>query len=182
MESEHEENVGNSVHQINFEADMKPEESTVYDTISNDIIQEDQEESIEDNEEEEIVYEAYEISDLPATNIQTIQTQNQQTHPKINLLRQNNQTHTLIQQQQQQQQQQAQQTQSTIVQSSKQQIQQQQQATIIPVTLSGTNDDHSSADLNFFLALLPDIKMMRLDQKRKLRIEILQLIDRILNN
>ena len=179
MESEHEENVGNSVHQINFETDMKPEESTIYDTISNDIIQEDQEESIEDNEEEEIVYEAYEISDLPAPNIQTIQTQNQQNHPKINLLRQNNQTHTLIQQQQQQQQDQ-QQTQSTIVQN-KQQIQQ-QQATIIPVTLSGTSDDHSSADLNFFLALLPDIKMMRLDQKRKLRIEILQLIDRILNN
>lgn len=49
------------------------------------------------------------------------------------------------------------------------------QNTIIPIP-----DDQSSADLNFFLALLPDIKIMNLEQKRRLRIGTLKLIDDIL--
>lgn len=51
------------------------------------------------------------------------------------------------------------------------------QNTIIPIP-----DDQGSADLNFFLALLPDIKIMNQEQKRKLRIGTLKLIDDILSN
>lgn len=51
------------------------------------------------------------------------------------------------------------------------------QNTIIPIP-----DDPHSADLNFFLALLPDIKIMNQEQKRKLRIGTLKLIDDILSS
>jgi hypothetical protein len=51
------------------------------------------------------------------------------------------------------------------------------QSQIIPI-----QDDQSSADLNFFLALMPDIKTMNQEQKRKLRIGTLKLIDDILGN
>ncbi|XP_049295537.1 uncharacterized protein LOC125770205 [Anopheles funestus] len=49
--------------------------------------------------------------------------------------------------------------------------------TIIPNTPSMTND----ADHNFFQSLVPDIQTMTMEQKRKLKIGILQLIDKILN-
>lgn len=43
-------------------------------------------------------------------------------------------------------------------------------------------DDQSSADLNFFLALMPDVRNMTADQKRRLRIGTLKLIDDILSS
>uniref|UniRef100_A0A182LZV2 MADF domain-containing protein n=1 Tax=Anopheles culicifacies TaxID=139723 RepID=A0A182LZV2_9DIPT len=50
--------------------------------------------------------------------------------------------------------------------------------TIIPNTPTMAND----ADHNFFQSLIPDIQTMTMEQKRKLKIGILQLIDTILNN
>lgn len=101
------------------------------------------------------------VSNQTATMQQLPITMNNISSPKTQTLQLNTAQLTQLQQQQQPQQLQAQSP---------------MQNTIIPIT-----DDQSSADLNFFLALLPDIKQMNQEQKRKLRMGTLKLIDDILS-
>lgn len=173
--------------QVTFDEDMKQEEEPS--SFEHEIIQDEDSHEMEGN----IVYEAYEIQEQIPTSSATAQSQ---TKSQITLVRSSHQNsnqngvqqlplsinainaspskpQTLqlnssqisqLQHQQQTQQMQAQQSHSL-------------QNTIIPIP-----DDQSSADLNFFLALLPDVKNMTQEQKRKLRIGTLKLIDDILSN
>ncbi|CAG9798121.1 unnamed protein product [Chironomus riparius] len=175
------------------------EDPSAYD---HEIIQESQ--SMDD--EEDIVYEAYEIQEQIPTS-STAVTPNCDRKSQITLVRSshtNNQQNASIPQLQplintmstppksspqtlqlnaaqisqitQQQQQQQQQSQAQSVNMHQQQQSMPVQNTIIPIS-----DDQGSADLNFFLALLPDVRNMNQDQKRRLRIGTLKLIDEILN-
>lgn len=164
-----------------YDEDMKAEDDPS--SFEHEIIQDEDSHEMDSN----IVYEAYEIQESSTTA-------QPQAKPQITLVRSShaNSQNTTVQQiplsintissptktqtlqlnssqisQLQQQQQHQQQT----------QIQSPLQNTIIPI-----NDDQGSADLNFFLALLPDIKTMNNEQKRKLRIGTLKLIDDILSH
>lgn len=176
-----------------------PDENQVYDeemkgeddpsSFEHEIIQDEDSHEMDGN----IVYEAYEIQEQIPTSSATAQptakpqitlvrsshannSQSatvQQIPLSINTISSPTKTQTLqlnpsqISQLQQQHQQQVQiQAQSSMP----------LQNTIIPIP-----DDQSNADLNFFLALLPDIKIMNQEQKRKLRIGTLKLIDDILS-
>jgi hypothetical protein len=171
-------------------SEMKAED----DQAPYDLIQEEESQNMDD---EDIVYEAYEIQEQLPASASTPQNQKSQitlvrsshsasnaqaTIPQLQPLitsitgssTPKTQSQTLqlstnqISQIAQQQQQQQQQTQA---------IQAQQQTMSMPVH----TEDQSNADLNFFLALLPDIKTMNNEQKRKLRIGTLKLIDEILS-
>jgi len=173
--------------QVTFEEEMKAEDEP--NSFEHEIIQDGDSHEMDGN----IVYEAYEIQEQIPTSSATAQSQ---TKSQITLVRsshQNNNQSTSVQQlplsisalaspsetqtlqlnssqiSQLQQQQQAQQMQS--------QPSLPLQNTIIPIP-----NDQSTADLNFFLALLPDIKIMNQEQKRKLRIGTLKLIDDILSS
>ena len=171
-----------------YDEDMKTEEEPS--GFEHEIIQDE-----DSHEMDGVVYEAYEIQEqIPTSSATATQPQGKS---QITLVRSshsnNNQSATVqqlplsintissptktlqlnaaqisqLQQQQQQHQQQPQiQTQPSLP----------MQNTIIPIS-----DEQSSADLNFFLALLPDIKIMNQEQKRKLRIGTLKLIDDILS-
>lgn len=171
----------------NYDEDMKQDDEPS--SFEHEIIQDEDSHEMESN----IVYEAYEIQEQIPTSSAAVaqpdrksqitlvrsshsnvnQTASVQQIPlSINTISSPKQTLQLntsqftqlqtSQQHQQQTQMQAQPSQSV-------------QNTIIPI------DDQSSADLNFFLALLPDIKIMNQEQKRKLRIGTLKLIDDILS-
>lgn len=187
-------------HTMNYTSEIKGDEEPVYD---HEIIQEDESQNMD--EDEDVVYEAYEIQEQPgasssnpqkpqitlvrsSTNPQsnipqlqplTINTQGKSQQIQLNASQLTQITAAAHQQQQQQQSQNA---------SSQHQHQQQhittttQQTIPIQNTIIPVQDDQSSADLNFFLALLPDIKTMNNDQKRRLRIGTLKLIDDILSN
>ena len=171
-----------------FSGEMKSErvDGSSYDQ---EIIQEESQ-SMEE-EEENVVYEAYEIQDLPSSSAAVASTPNQKS--QITLVRSshgNNQQNTNIPQLQPLMNHPM--TGSTKPQGLHAQISQQSppgqnnmqsqnqgpmslQNTLIPLT-----DEQSSADLNFFLALLPDVRHMNQEQKRRLRIGTLKLIDEIL--
>ncbi|KAG5676345.1 hypothetical protein PVAND_006187 [Polypedilum vanderplanki] len=168
--------------------DMKSEEEPGYD---HEIIQE---ESQSMEEDEDIVYEAYEIQEQgtsnqnPKSQITLVRSSNgaqntslgqnmPQLQPLINTISTSSKPAQALQLNASQISQinSISPQPSPAVNITTQQQQQSipvQQNTLIPIT-----DDQSSADLNFFLALLPDVKNLNHDQKRKLRIGILKLID-----
>lgn len=172
-----------------YDEDMKAEDDPS--SFEHEIIQDEDSHELDGN----IVYEAYEIQEQIPTSSATAQPQAksqitlvrssqhannqsatvQQIPLSINTLSSPTKTQTL-------------QLNSSQISQLQQQHQQQTQLqahpslpplqnTIIPI-----GDDQGSADLNFFLALLPDIKIMNQEQKRKLRIGTLKLIDDILSN
>jgi len=173
--------------QVTYDEDMKAEDEPG--SFDQEIMQDEDSHEMDGN----IVYEAYEIQEtqIPTTSSTAAQPQ---AKPQITLVRSshsNGSQNTSFQQlpltinalsspktqtlqlnssqisQLQHQHQTQMQAQSSLP----------MQNTIIPIP-----DDQSSADLNFFLALLPDIKIMNQEQKRKLRIGTLKLIDDILSN
>lgn len=181
-------------------SDMKEEDQTAYD---HEIIQEEESQNMEEDEED-VVYEAYEIQEqLPSStasplnqksqitlvrshpnavqntsmpqlqplisSINTITSSSSKPQSQTTLQINTNQISQIAQQQQQQQQQ------------THTHIQTQQQTIPVQNTIIPIPDDQSSADLNFFLALMPDVKNMSQEQKRKLRIGILSLISTILD-
>jgi hypothetical protein len=178
--------------------DMKSEEESGYD---HEIIQEESQ-SMED-EEDGIVYEAYEIQEQSSVSNQnpksqitlvrshanaaqstSLSTSMPQLQPLIGTISTPNKSQTMQINATQlsqltpitpQQQQQPNQSVNAV------NITQQQQMTPTHNTIIPINDDQSSADLNFFLALLPDVRNLNQEQKRKLRIGILKLIDDIMN-
>lgn len=126
--------------------------------------------------EANIVYEAYEIAEPLSASTSTGQSQGKS---QITLVRSSTANST----QNVQLSASPQKTQTQI-----HQIQTQQQTPIatgsqMPVqnTIYPVSDDQSSADLNFFLALLPDVKVMNQEQKRVFRLGALKLIDEILS-
>lgn len=166
--------------------EMKSDDPT---SFEHEIIQDEDSHEMEGN----IVYEAYEIQEQIPTSSATAQSQPKSQITLVRSSHQNSNQNTTVQQlplsintiaspskaqtiqqisQLHQQQQQAQQMQAQAS-----LPMQNMQNTIIPIP-----DDQSSADLNFFLALLPDIKVMNQEQKRKLRIGTLKLIDDILSS
>jgi hypothetical protein len=175
-----------------YEDDMKAEEDPS--SFEHEIIQD---EDSANDEMDGVVYEAYEIQEPIPTSSATSQSQ---TKSQITLVRSShsgsnqntsvqqlplNQTLSInqISSTPSKPQIQLNTSQFTQIQQQTQQPQLQSpqsiplQNTIIPIP-----DDQSSADLNFFLALLPDIKIMNSEQKRKLRIGTLKLIDDILSS
>lgn len=173
-----------------FSEDMKAEDDGGYD---NEIIQEDESQNME--EDDGVVYEAYEIQEHQASS-------SNPQKPQITLVRSsgNAQTGVSIPQLQpltinqspvKSQQIQLNTSQITVAQQQNQQSQQNlpgqqqlaaaQQAIPLQNSIIPFHDDQSSADLNFFLALLPDIKSMNQEQKRRLRMGTLKLIDDILS-
>lgn len=172
--------------QVNFDEDMKTEEDPS--SYEHEIIQDEDSHEMEAN----IVYEAYEIQEQIPTSSATAQSQ---TKSQITLVRSSHQTTNPAGNVQQlplsintisspPKQQTLQLNTSQISQIQQQQQTQQMQTQSIPMqnTIIPIPDDQSSADLNFFLALLPDIKIMNQEQKRKLRMGTLKLIDDILSN
>lgn len=171
--------------QVAYSTDMKSEEDPA--SYDHEIIQEDESQNME--EDDIVAYETFEIHEnqASATNPQKSQitlvrssgsAQNSaniahQLQPLTMQTATKSQANQLTQivQQQHQLQPQTGQLQTTTQQAIPLQSQ------IIPI-----QDDQSSADLNFFLALMPDIKTMNQEQKRKLRIGTLKLIDDILGN
>lgn len=178
--------------------ELKAEDTSAYD---HEIIQEESQ-SMEDDED--IVYETYEIQEqIPSTTtsqntksqvtlVRSSHLANQhnssvpQLQPIINTIssmspasKQQNQTLQLSSSQLSHLTQQGQQQQQ---QSSSQAVSLQGQQSSVQNTIIPISDDQSSADLNFFLALLPDVRNMNQDQKRRLRIGTLKLIDEILGN
>jgi hypothetical protein len=174
-------------------ADIAKEEEPGYD---HEIIQEESQ-SMEE-EDEDIVYEAYEIQEQgvsnqnPKSQITLVRshTNNSQTQslgpnmpqlqPLMNSISSPISKPTTLQLNASQLSQitpiAPQQTSQSVNLTPQQQQQIPMQNTIIPIT-----DDHSSADLNFFLALLPDVRNLNQEQKRKLRIGILRLIDELMS-
>lgn len=174
----------------NYDEDMKQDDEPS--PFEHEIIQDEDSHEMEGN----IVYEAYEIQEqIPTSSAAVAQPDRK---PQITLVRSShsngNQTasvqqiplsiKTISSPKQTLQLNTSQFTQMQTTQQHQQQTQMQAQPsqsvhhqnTIIPIP-----DDQSSADLNFFLALLPDIKIMNQEQKRKLRIGTLNLIDDILS-
>ena len=174
-----------------YDEEMKTEEDPS--SFEHEIIQD--EDSANDEMEGNIVYEAYEIQEPIPTSSATSQSQTKSQITLVRSTHSNNSQNTSVQQVPISQTLSINQISATpskpqiqLNTSQFQQIQQQVsqsrlqspqsiplQNTIIPIP-----DDQSSADLNFFLALLPDIKIMNQEQKRKLRIGTLKLIDDIL--
>jgi 2-phospho-L-lactate transferase/gluconeogenesis factor (CofD/UPF0052 family) len=159
--------------------DMKGEEEQA--SIVHEIMQD--EDSANDMETN-IVYEAYEIAEPLSASTSTGQSQGKS---QITLVRSSNANSAQNVQQISVNHQLAASPQKT--QTQIHQIQQQTQQTTsstaqaIPVqnTIYPVTDDQSSADLNFFLALLPDVKIMNQEQKRVFRLGALKLIDEILS-
>jgi hypothetical protein len=168
-------------HQVGYTSDMKSDEDPG--SYDHEIIQEDESQNME--EDDIVAYETFEIHENQASNPQKSQitlvrsTGNAQSSVAHQLqpitMQQSKPQNNIAQIVQQQHQIQAQPQQQTHMQTTQQAIPLQSQ--IIPI-----QDDQSSADLNFFLALMPDIKTMNQEQKRKLRIGTLKLIDDILGN
>jgi hypothetical protein len=172
-----------------YDDEMKADEDPS--SFEHEIIQD--EDSANDEMEGNIVYEAYEIQEPIPTSSATSQSQ---TKSQITLVRSSHSSNSQSSNVQQlpmnqalsinqlsstppkPQQLQLNTSQFTQIQQQTPQshLQSSLQNTIIPIP-----DDQSSADLNFFLALLPDIKIMNQEQKRKLRIGTLKLIDDILS-
>lgn len=166
-------------HQVSYTSDMKSDEDPG--SYDHEIIQEDESQNME--EDDIVAYETFEIHENQASNPQKSQitlvrstgnAQNSVSHQLQPLTMQPSKTQNSLTQivQQQQHQIQPQPTQSH--------IQTTQQAIPLQSQLIPIQDDQSSADLNFFLALMPDIKTMNQEQKRRLRIGTLKLIDDIL--
>lgn len=164
--------------------DMKADEQSQFE---HEIIQD---EDSHDGMDGNIVYEAYEIQEqIPTSSAAASQPQSK---PQITLVRSTNNQNTSVQQlpisintissPNQQKTLQLNSAQITQIQQHHQQSQIQAQNSLpVQNTIIPIPDDQSSADLNFFLALLPDIKAMNQEQKRKLRIGTLKLIDDILS-
>lgn len=168
--------------------EMKNEDQSQFE---HEIIQDEDSHEMDGN----IVYEAYEIQEqIPTSSAAASQPQSK---PQITLVRSshsNNSQNTSVQQlpisinaissPNQQKTLQLNSAQISQIQQHHQQQTQMQAQNALPVqnTIIPIPDDQSSADLNFFLALLPDIKIMNQEQKRKLRIGTLKLIDDILSN
>lgn len=175
--------------EVVYDEEMKAEDEPS--NFEHEIIQDEDSHELEGN----IVYEAYEIQEqVPSSSAAATQSQGKSQITLVRSSHSNNQTATV---------QQLPITMSTISspktqtlqlnasqisqlqqQSHQPQIQAQQLSNSLPMqnTIIPIPDDQSSADLNFFLALLPDIKIMNQEQKRKLRIGTLKLIDDILSN
>lgn len=179
--------VCNKFEEQQYDEDMKTEEDPS--SFEHEIIQD--EDSANDEMEANIVYEAYEIQEPIPTSSATSQSQ---TKSQITLVRSshsNNNQNTNVQQlplsinqisgSPSKPQTQTLQLNSSQFAQIQQQTQQSQQTIPLQNTIIPIPDDQSSADLNFFLALLPDIKIMNQEQKRKLRIGTLRLIDDILS-
>lgn len=163
--------------------DMKTDEEQT--SIVHEIMQdEDSANEMETN----IVYEAYEIAEPLSASTSTGQSQGKS---QITLVRSSNaNTSQNVQQISVNHQLAAAAASPQKSQTQIHQIQQQSQQTTtsstaqaIPVqnTIYPVSDDQSSADLNFFLALLPDVKIMNQEQKRVFRLGALKLIDEILS-
>lgn len=179
---------------MSYSADMKAEDESGYE---NEIIQEDESQNME--EDDDVVYEAYEIQEHQASssnpqkpqitlvrssgNVQTggnipqLQPLTISTPGKSQQIQLNTSQISQITVAQQQQHQQSQQN----LPPGHQHLTAAQQSIPLQNTIIPVQDDQSSADLNFFLALLPDIKSMNQEQKRRLRIGTLKLIDDILS-
>lgn len=165
--------------QVSYSSDLKSEEDPG--SYDHEIIQEDESQNME--EDDIVAYETFEIHENQASNQQKSQitlvrstgsSQSGVSHQLQPITMQPSKSQNNLQQIVQQQHQiQAQPPQINQIQAAPQAIPMQSQ--IIPI-----QDDQSSADLNFFLALMPDIKTMNQEQKRKLRIGTLKLIDDIL--
>lgn len=148
-------------------------------SYEHEIIQDEDSHEMEGN----IVYEAYEIQEQLPTSSAAAQPQ---AKSQITLVRS---THNTSNQSQQlplsinaitsPAKPQTLQLNSSQISQIQQQTQQIQAQPPLPLQSTALNDE---ADLNFFLALLPDIKIMNQEQKRKLRIGTLKLIDDILSN
>lgn len=165
--------------QVTFD-EQKMEAEDEPSSYEHEIIQDEDSHEMESN----IVYEAYEIQEQLPTSSAAAQPQ---AKSQITLVRS---THNTSNQSQQlplsinaitspakSQTLQLNSSQISQIQQQTQQIQAQQ-----PLPLQSTIALNDEADLNFFLALLPDIKIMNQEQKRKLRIGTLKLIDDILSN
>lgn len=156
---------------VKFEGNEEAEgTSTIYgiETNENDTEMqnenENEESTIEDQEETDVIYETFEISGMtpqqqPQVHHQTLQTQHLQSPTKHNITISSPQilnSHSSPQ--------------TTVVPVI---------SSNIPIACSSTDEQQSSADLNFFKSLLPDVKQMTMPQKRKLRRGVLKLIDDI---
>lgn len=183
--------VCNKFDESQYDDEMKTEEDPS--SYEHEIIQD--EDSANDEMEGNIVYEAYEIQEPIPTSSATSQSQAKSQITLVRSSHSNNNQNTSVQQlplsinqisaspsKPQTQTLQLNSTQFTQLQQQTQQPQLQTQQSIpLQNTIIPIPDDQSSADLNFFLALLPDIKIMNQEQKRKLRIGTLKLIDDILS-
>lgn len=162
-------------------------DETQFDDLKTDEEPSSYEHEIMQDEESDVVYEAYEISEPIQTSTSTGSGKSQitlvrsttttATNPNVQQIAVNQLTSSPQQKHQTQ-----------IHQLNTSQINQIQTQTAtssnsqtIPVqnTLIPISDDQT-ADLNFFLALLPDIKTMNQEQKRVFRLGALKLIDDIL--
>jgi 2-phospho-L-lactate transferase/gluconeogenesis factor (CofD/UPF0052 family) len=131
--------------------------------------------------EANIVYEAYEIAEPLSASTSTGQSQGKS---QITLVRSSNpNTSQNVQQisvNQLSTSPQKAQTQIHQMQSQQQITSSNAQAMPVQNNIYPVSDDQSSADLNFFLALLPDVKIMNQEQKRVFRLGALKLINDIL--
>lgn len=139
------------------------------------------------DEESDVVYEAYEISDPIQTSTSSGQSKQQITLVRSTTATSNPNVQQIAVNQLSASPQQKHQTQIHQLNTSQiNQIQTQNTAPStsqsIPIqnTLVPISEDQT-ADLNFFLALLPDIKTMNQEQKRVFRLGALKLIDEILS-
>lgn len=167
--------------QVTFE-DQKMEAEEEPSSYEHEIIQDEDSHEMEGN----IVYEAYEIQEQIPTSSAAAQPQ---TKSQITLVRSSHSTGNQNQPLPLSINAIASPAKSQTLQlnsSQLSQIQHQQQTQQIQaqpsLPLQNTISLNDEADLNFFLALLPDIKIMNQEQKRKLRIGTLKLIDDILSN
>ena len=173
--------------QVTYDEDMKAEDDPS--SFEQEIMQDEDSHEMDGN----IVYEAYEIQEQIPTSSAT--ASQPQTKSQITLVRSshsNGSQNTSVQQiplsintissPNKSQTLQLNTSQITQLQHQHQSQMQAQPALPMQNTIIPIPDDQSSADLNFFLALLPDIKIMNQEQKRKLRIGTLKLIDDILSN
>ena len=152
---------------VKFEGTEEAEgTSTIYGIETNEedpeMQNENEEANMEDQEEPEMVYETFEIADLP-TQPQQPQIHHHQSHmtspTKHNITISAPQilnSHSTPQ------------VSMPIINSN------------LPIACSSTDEQQSSADLSFFKSLLPDVKQMSLMQKRRLRMGVLKLIDDVL--
>lgn len=163
--------------QMSYTSDMKSDEDPA--SYDHEIIQEDESQNME--EDDIVAYETFEIHENQAST-------NQQKS-QITLVRSTGNNPNNVAHQLQPLTMQSTKSQTNLTQIVQQQLQPQptqnhmqsaQQAIPLQSQLIPIQDDQSSADLNFFLALMPDIKQMNPEQKRKLRIGTLKLIDDIL--
>lgn len=164
-------------------------DETQFDDIKTDEEPSSYEHEIMQDEESDVVYEAYEISEPIQTSSSSGQNKQQITLVRSTTATSNptvqqiavNQITTTPQQQQKHQTQIHQLNTSQIGHQLQAQTATATSAQPMPVqnTLIPISEDQT-ADLNFFLALLPDIKTMNQEQKRVFRLGALKLIDEIL--